>query len=445
MEKKKHDAGGTKPAGTESELWPAVERHLIRYGGDFLPVVISRAHGSYLYDEGGRAILDFTSGQMCAILGHDHPAVRAAVEKALGEVVHLYSNMLSPAVIRLGEALAGLLPPALQKAMFLSTGAESNEAALRMAKLSTGRFEVVAFSASWHGMTAGASSNTYARGRRGYGPPVPGSLVLPTPNPYRCPIGHCRERCDTACLDAGFQLVDAQSVGELAAVIAEPILSSGGIIELTPEYLNKLKALCEARGMLLILDEAQTALGRVGRNFAFEHSGVVPDVLTLSKTLGAGLPLAATVTSREIEEACHGSGFLYYTSHVSDPLPAEVGLAVLNVIASEELGARAIEMGTYLKRGLLELKKRHEAVGDVRGAGLLLGLELVRERETREPHPDLGSAVARRALELGLSLSPTSSGGVFRIAPPLTISRDEIDSGLAMLDQALAECAGAGN
>ncbi len=421
----------------------AARRHLFRYGGDFLPVMISRASGCYLYEPDGRAILDFTSGQMCAVLGHGHPAVREAIEQALGEVVHLYSGMLSPPVVELGEALAALLPPSLQKSIFLNTGAESNEAALRMAKLSTGRFEVVAFAGSWHGMTAGAASLTYSSGRRGYGPPMPGGLVLPTPNPYRCPIGHCRDRCDNTCLEAGFRQVDIQSVGSLAAVIVEPILSSGGIIELSAEYLRRLRALCDERGLLLIFDEAQTGLGRVGRNFAFELSGVVPDILSLSKTLGAGLPLAATVAGEELEEDCYRKNFRHYTSHVSDPLPARVGLAVLSELAGQKLAERAVEMGSHLRRGLLELQQRHEAIGDIRGQGLLLGLEVVRERESREPAPELGRRIARRALELGLALSPTegTNGSVFRIAPPLTISKEEIENGLAMFDQALTESA----
>ncbi|MCZ6843457.1 MAG: aspartate aminotransferase family protein [SAR324 cluster bacterium] len=424
------------------DLRAAARRHLIRYGGDFLPPVIAEAKGAYMYDREGRAILDFSSGQMCAILGHGHPAITRALESATREVVHLFSNLLSPAVIELAEALAALLPPSLQKTMFLSTGGEANEAALRLAKLKTGGFEVLAFSSSWHGMTAGAASSTYARGRRGYGPAMPGTLAIPAPNPYRCPIRHCRERCDMTCLEAGMDLADQQSVGAYAAFIAEPILSSGGIVELPQAYLERLQALCEERGMLLILDESQTALGRVGSNFAFEHCAAIPHILTLSKTLGAGLPLSATVTSPEIEEECYQKGFLHYTSHVSDPLPARVGLAVLQVVAEERLADRAIEMGAYLKKGLRELMQRHQALGDVRGRGLLLGIELVKDRESREADPELTVRIARRALELGLSLSRVAAGkgSIFRIAPPLTITREEIDSGLEILDQTLREC-----
>jgi 2,2-dialkylglycine decarboxylase (pyruvate) len=336
-----------------------------------------------------------------------------------------------------------LLPEPLARAMFLSTGGEANEAALRLAKLHTGGHEVLAFTGSWHGMTAGASSSTYSAGHRGYGPAVPGTMALPTPNAYRCPIRHCADRCDLTCLDVGFALADAQSVGSPAAVIVEPILSVGGIVVLPDGYLEQLKTRCAERGMLLIVDEAQTALGRVGSMFAFEDSAVVPDVLTLSKTLGGGIPLSATITSAAIEQDAADKGFLHFTSHVSDPLPAAVGRAVLDVVVTENLALRAADLGARLRTGLLELQQRHEPIGDVRGRGLMLGLDLVRDRDTREPDDRYGTAVTERCLELGLSLNIVKFrglGSVLRIAPPLTISADDIDLGLEILDKALTDC-----
>ena len=424
-------------------LKEAASRHMLRYAGDFAPYFVTRAQGTYLYDEDGRAILDFCSGQMCATLGHNHPAVVAAVEESCRGVIHLFSGVLAPPVVKLARTLAEMLPASLCKVALPSTGGESNEVALRLAKLYTGRFEIVALAGSWHGNTAGASSVTYGGGRKGYGPPVPGTMAIPAPNCYRCPIRHCRDACDKTCLEVGFALVDAQSTDAPAAVIAEPVQSSAGIIVPPEGYFRRMKELCEERGMLLLLDEAQTGLGRLGGNFAFEAMGAVPDVLCLSKTLGGGLPLAATVTSAEIEEACAAKGFLYYTSHISDPLPAAVGLAVLRVLAAEGLCERARVMGRRLMAGLAQLEERHAAIGDVRGRGLLVGVELVKDRETRAPHRKLAAAVLARALELGLVLNVvrTSGSNTLRLAPPLTISAEELDSGLAILDQALAECA----
>ncbi|HEY9619709.1 MAG TPA: aspartate aminotransferase family protein [Crinalium sp.] len=435
------------PSASDSydAMWDVVKTHLVRYGGEFSPVLIQRAKGSYIYDQSGRAILDFTSGQMCATLGHNHPAVVEAIQKACREVIHLFSGMLSPAVVELAQSLCQLLPPSLQKVLLVNTGSEANEAALRMAKLKTEGFEVIGLSASWHGMTAGASSSGYIAARKGYGPAMPGTMAIPTPNCYRCPIQHCRDQCDMTCLEVGFGLVDSQSVGAYAACIVEPVLSAGGIVVPPEGYFQRLQSLCRERGMLLILDEAQTAFGRLGSTFAFEQLGFVPDILTLSKTLGGGLPLAATVTSPEIEDECYSKGFVFYTSHISDPLPAEVGVAVLRVLTTEHLAQRAQEMGAYLKAGLLELQQRYEVIGDVRGYGLLLGVDLVQDRDRRIPALELGAKITRRCLELGLSMNIVTlpgMGSVWRIAPPLTVTQAELDQGLSILDQALKDCVG---
>jgi 2,2-dialkylglycine decarboxylase (pyruvate) len=425
------------------ELQAAVERHMIRYVGDFPPFFVERAEGSYVYDDRGRQILDFTSGQMCATLGHNHPAVVAAIARSCERAIHLFSWLLAPEVVELCRELAALLPPQLQKVVLLNTGSEANEAALRMAKLATGGHEVVALSASFHGLTGGAGAATYSVGRRGYGPGVPGNFAIPAPNAYRCPIRHCTGVCDRTCLEVGFELLDAQTSGQPAAAIAEPIISTGGVIVPPRGYFPRLRELCEARGMLLILDEAQTAFGRVGANFAFEQDGVVPDFLAVSKTLGGGIPLAAAVTSANIEERCYQRGFVHVTSHVSDPLPAAVGLAVLEVLARERLAERAVVLGERLAAGLGDLQQRYEVIGDVRGRGLLWGVELVTDRQSRKPHPELGAKVTRRCLELGLSMNIVSLPGlasVWRIAPPLTATEGQIDDGLAILDRAIGEC-----
>ncbi len=427
----------------DTEFWADVDRHVVRYGASFTPRIIERAQGSYVYDEAGTPILDFTSGQMSAVLGHSHPDVVAAVTEAVGTLDHLFSGMLSRPVVDLAVTLAGSLPVPLEKVMLLSTGAESNEAALKMAKLFTGRYEVVSFDRSWHGMTSGAAAATFSAGRSGYGPPLAGNLVLPTPNAYRSPFRRPDGSYDwKAELDYGFALIDQQSAGSLAACLVEPILSSGGIIELPEGYLAALKQKCTERGMLLILDEAQTGLGRTGTMYAFERDGVVPDLLTLSKTLGAGLPVAAVVTSAEIEQHCHEKGFLFFTTHVSDPLAAVVGSTVLRVIQRDDLVARANLLGKRLRESLLDLQARHEVIGDVRGRGLLQGIELVTDRATKEPADQLGQAVTSACLRHGLHMNIVQlpgMGGIFRVAPPLTISDADLDAGLEILDRALTE------
>ncbi|MGC1578891.1 MAG: aspartate aminotransferase family protein [Beijerinckiaceae bacterium] len=431
------DASTTQ--GGDAAFWARARRHMLSYGGNFIPFVAARAAGAFVYDAQGRRVLDFTSGQMSAILGHSHPEITATLAAAAASLDHLFSSMLSVPVVDLAEALARLVP-ALPRVMLLSTGGEANEAAIKIAKLVTGGWEVVGFAQSWHGMTGGAAAATYKAGRRGYGPAAAGSFALPAPNAFRPRFANLSWQAE---LDDAFDLIDRQSTGNLAAFIAEPILSSGGIIELPQGCLAALKAKCAERGMLLILDEAQTALGRTGTMFAFERDGVTPDILVLSKTLGAGLPLSAVMTSEKIGDECATKGFLFYTTHVNDPLPAAVGLKVLEIVERDGLAARAASLGARLKKGLIELQSRHPCIGDVRGRGLLLGLEFIDERGGKKRSSAmLSDAVTDHALSLGLSANIVragSSGGVMRIAPPLTVSEAEIDLGLELLNTAMDE------
>ncbi len=418
----------------------ARERFLIRYAGSFAPFLVARANGAWVETADGRRVLDFTSGQICSTLGHNHPRIAAAIRGALDQVVHLNSWMLSEPVLALAERLTSLSPPGLDKVILLNTGSEANEVALKLAKMHTGRFEVVGLTRSFHGLLAGIGSVNFSMAHAGYGPLLPGAFALPAPYAYRCPIRHCDGTCDCTCLEAGFELVDQQSVGSLCAVIAEPVLSAGGIIVPPDGYFRRLRELCDARGMLLVLDEAQTGFGRLGTMFGFEHEGIVPDLVAVSKTLGGGIPLAATITNSLVEEDCVGKGFLHVTSHVSDPLPAAAGLAVLEAIEEQRLVERAREQGEYLLERLRELQAAHEQIGDVRGRGLLVGLELVEDRESRRPADALGAAVTAECLRRGLSMNIVRAGSganCFRMAPPLTISEDEIDLAVEILDSSL--------
>lgn len=426
----------------DDELRKAARDLLVRYGGDAFPTLFVSARGSTVRDDEGREILDFTSGQMCATIGHNHPAIVAAIKESADSAVHMFSGMIPETVARLAKKLADWLPAPLKRSLFINTGSESNEAALKMAKLATGGWEVLALGGSWHGVTGMAGAVSFASDRRGTGPKPAGVHVIPEPNAYRCPVDHCRDACDMTCLKVGLKLFDMQSSGAPAAVIAEPIISAGGVLVPPEGYFDALRKACDERGMLLIYDEAQTAFGRLGVKFAADKLGVVPDIMSVSKTLGGGVPLAATITTDEIEEKAFSRGFTYYTSHVSDPLPAAVGLAVLETIERENLMQRAVEMGAYLRGQLEALQQRYEVIGDVRGDGLLLGVELVKDRERREPNHALGAATTQRCYELGLSMNirrRPERGSVWRIAPPLTVTRDEIDRGVAILDQALRD------
>jgi 2,2-dialkylglycine decarboxylase (pyruvate) len=424
------------------------ERFLIRYAGGFAPFVVERAEGAWVFTTDGQRILDFTSGQISSTLGHNHPRIVEAIQRSLRDVIHLNSWMINEDVLELARRLASLLPDPLERSILLNTGSETNEVALRLAKAFTGKFEVVGLARSFHGLLAGTNSITFSMGHKGYGPMMPGSFAIPAPYEYRCPVRHCVRSCDMTCLNVGFDLVDQASVGSLAAMIVEPVLSTGGIIPLPEGYLRAAKQKCEERDMLLIVDEAQTGFGRLGSMFGFQQDDVVPDILTVSKTLGGGVPLGATITSSEIEQGAIDHGFLHITTHVSDPMPAAAGIAVLDVIEDENLVQRAQDMGRYLTGRLRELQDKHAQIGDVRGRGLLVGLELVEDRETKQPANDLGAAVTAECLRLGLSMNIVKGDGsqrnCLRLAPPLTITTDEIDVAVEILDTALRNCSGAG-
>src|SRR5215510_10732879 len=251
-----NDVSKPSAGNGNAAFWDKARAHLVRYGGEFAPTIAERAQGSFMWDADGRRILDFCSGQMSAILGHSHPEIVAVVHRSIADLDHLYSTVLSRPVVDLAALLARLAPGDLDRVLLVSTGGESNEAAIRMAKTATARHEIVGLSRSWHGVTGGAASATYSSSRRGYGPAQAGSFILPAPDAYRSPFIRPDGGYDwRAELDFGFELVDRQSTGALAACIAEPILSSGGVLEPPVGYMSALRAKCDERGMLLIFDE----------------------------------------------------------------------------------------------------------------------------------------------------------------------------------------------
>ena len=423
----------------QSAFAARANKSLLHYGCDFADFVPVRASGCWLYDGAGNKMLDFTSGQMSSILGHAHPEIHATIKQASGTLDHLFSAMISEPVVALAEKLSAQ-EPELSKAMFLSTGGEANEAAIKLAKTVTGKWEIVTFTKSYHGVTAGSAAATFKVGRTGVGPMAPGYFAIPAPNAYKPRFAGVTWKQE---LDDAFEQIDGQCTGNLAAFIGEPILSSGGVIDLPEGYLAALKEHCHRRGMLLILDEAQTGLGRTGTMFAFQRDGVVPDILTLSKTLGAGMALSAVMTNDRVAALADEKKYFFYTTHVNDPLPAAVGLKVLEIVLRDKLVDRAREAGERLGAGLLRLKQRHGCIGDVRGRGLLRGLEFtsVGSRDASS----ISNAVTEASLEVGLAANIVRSGtagGTMRIAPPLIVKDEELDEGLALLDTAIARVVG---
>ena len=428
----------------DTTLRDAAREYMVRYGGDAFANLFVSAKGTIVKDDTGREILDFTSGQMCATIGHNHPAIVEAVAEAGRKAFHMFSGMIPEVVADLARTIGrDWMPAGLTKSIFVNTGSESNEVALRMAKMHTGGYEVLAVGGSWHGVTGAASGVSFASDRKNYGVPAPGTFVMPEPNAYRPYIKAATEEDSAlACLELGLTVFDMQSIGKPAAIIIEPIISAGGVLVPPTAYMQALRKAADDRGMLLIFDEAQTAFGRIGHRTGSEFFGVVPDIISVSKTLGGGLPMAGTITTPAIEADIHSKSFTFYTSHVSDPLLGEIGLAVLRVLEEEKLVERSRTMGGYLRARMMDLQQRYEAIGDVRGEGLLLGVELVKDRESRTPNHELGARTTKKCFEKGLSMNIRrwpERGSVWRIAPPLTVSHDEIDRATAILDEALRE------
>jgi 4-aminobutyrate aminotransferase-like enzyme len=297
-----------------------------------------------LADRGGRRVRHRNTAGLTCASGWRH-AVFSSRLLSYGVVAVEFA----PAAISTKDRWIVHFTPALALSTCAAsrTGSETTEAAIKMAKCATGKFEIVAFSASYHGLTSGSGAATYSAGRRNGGPTMPGQLAFPAPYPYRSPFKKADGSYDWETeLEFGWSMIDRQSVGSLAAFVMEPILSTGGILEPPKGYLTRMAEECKKRCMLLILDEAQTGIGRTGQMFAFEHEGIVPDILCLSKTLGCGLPLASVTTTAEVEQGCREAGFLWLTPHLNDPLTAAVGCKVLDIV----------ERGTSLKKPLSVVK-----------------------------------------------------------------------------------------
>jgi 2,2-dialkylglycine decarboxylase (pyruvate) len=423
---------------TEQERWLQRDRAAVAQSPYPAPLVFDAGRGCELWDADGRRYLDFESGQFCMSVGHSHPAVTKVLVDQAERLMQIGNRFTNVPRILLAERLGEIAPDPLSRSFFCSTGSEANETALRIAKLVTGRFEVVALTRGYHGRTSAAFSLSSAtrRVRRGYGPALPGTMLVPPPYPLRCPFA-CGG-CDLRCFEQAVEWIDRAGTGAPAAVIVEPILGAGGIIPLDRDWLVELRRFCDERGALLIADEALTGIGRTGRWFAFEHFGVVPDMVVVSKALGGGVPTAAVITTAEIADEALARSFIQAASHQGDPFQCAAALANIDVIERERLLLNAEEMGRRLHAGLQALANRYPIAIEARGIGLVQGLEI---GEGDEESPELAARVCIACMERGLILGGLRpgirEGNTLRLAPPLVVSEAAIDEALSVLDAAL--------
>jgi 4-aminobutyrate aminotransferase len=404
------------------------------------PLVLERAKGMNLWDVDGNRYLDFSAGIAVMNLGWNHPAVVRAVRNQVPKLSHAaFLDFCSELPIQFAEKLISFLPDPLNRVYFSNSGAESVEAALKLARYHTKRKYFISFYGGFHGRTYGAVSLTAAKviQRKHFGPFLP-VIHAPYPNPYR-PLGFESRTCDLDVVQYIREEIFRTEVApeEVAAIVVEPIQGEGGYIVPPLTFLKQLRTICDENGILLVADEVQSGCYRTGKFLACEHFGVVPDIVCLSKAVGGGLPLGVTVASGEIMNWPPGS---HASTFGGNNAACAAGLAVLEVMAGTGFGEHVIEMGTYLQNKLAAMQKNHEIIGNVRGIGLMIGAELVKDRKTRVPAHAERNAILNAAFEKGLTLLPAGES-VIRFCPPLTIEKTDIDTGLAILDEAFAGAA----
>lgn len=414
---------GTNLAPSLAEDWPE------------LPAVSSE--GIYLYTEDGRKIMDFTSGIGVTNLGHNHPKVlNAAIEQmkkfshsAVGITVH-------EPLLRLTETLPTVMPEGMEMFFFGNSGSEAVEGALKMARYITGRPGIIAFTGSFHGRTYGAVSVTSVKSkyRSHYEPLVPGIYFADYANPFRCPVGSTPQDAVDWALGSVEKIFNHYIPAEqVAAILVEPIQGEGGYIVPPPGFLEGLRRICDEHGILLIFDEVQSGFGRTGQMFAAQTLDVRPDVMSVAKGIANGFPLGATVSSRELmgrwSAGSHGTTF------GGNPVACAAAVAVQQVFAEENILENTRRMGEIFINGLREIQKKHEFIGDVRGKGLMVAMEIVKPDKDKTPNGDKAFAILNQALERDLlGYMAGRTGNVIRFIPPLIVNEDEIHQALEILE-----------
>lgn len=410
--------------------------------------VIARAHGITVIDTQGKHYLDFGSGQMAAALGHNHPIYVEAVKRSLETISHSSKTFLNVDRLELHRRLGEILTPPLQKTLFLVSGSDAVEAAVDMARKVTGGTDVLAMHMGLHGSTSFITrSLSFGWNRSKHGLAAQATSAILAPYSYRCPVAASPEQCACAmnkgafqCLKTSFELAVSNFTGKPAAVVMEPVLSAGGIIVPPPGYVKALRDLCHQHGMLFIMDESQTGLGKTGRMWGHQHEDIVPDIITVSKHFGAGLPISAVCTTAEIADRAAANGYFATRSHACDPITCAAGVASLDIIQNDGLVARAAAIDAQLKSRLTGMASDIEMIGEVRGRGVLYGVELVTDRKTRAPANAAAKAVVQACQDKGLIVQARGSHGrmnVIRLVPPMVSTDAEIQQGMDILADVL--------
>lgn len=413
--------------------------------------VIARAQGVNVIDTNGKSYLDFGSGQMAAALGHNHPIYVESVRRSLETISHSTKTFLNVDRLELHRRLGEILTKPLQKTLFLVSGSDAVEAAIDMARKVTGGVDVLGLHMGLHGSTSFVTrSLSFGWNRNKHNLAAQATSSILAPYSYRCPVASSTDGCSCAkgahyqCLKTSFELAASNFTGKPAAVIMEPVLSAGGVIVPPPGYVKALRELCDQYGMLLIMDESQTGLGKTGKMWGHQYEGVVPDIMTVSKHFGAGLPISAVCTTAAIAEKAAANGYFATRSHACDPITCAAGVASIDIIEKDGLVERAAQIGTRMASLLEAMQKECEFIGDVRGRGVLYGVELVRDRATKGPENAMAKRVVDICQDNGLIVQARGSHGrmnVIRLVPPMVCTDQQIDDGMSILRDALKQAA----
>src|SRR3984957_1196598 len=400
------------------------------------PITVESARGATVTATDGTEYTDLYSGIGVVNAGHVPPKVAQAAKRQMDKIVHSCSYVYHvPIVADLAERLAQVSPGRLQKTFFGNSGAEAVEGALRLARVYTGRREIIALEGSFHGRTAGALAVTgnALRKRRG-GAQIAGIAFAPTPNPYRCRM--CSGSCSLGCADAVADVIRHRTRHHVVAFIVEAIIGEGGIVPLPDGYLQRVKEILDARGILLIVDEVQSGFGRSGRMFAVEAYDVEPDIMTLAKGIASGFPLGAFIAREDIADAFEPGDHM--STFGGNPVSCAAGVATIDMLVEERLPERAARVGALARARLDAFAAESELVGDIRGSGLMIGVELVRDRVTKEPATAEAAAVKRHCRERGVLIGVGGSlGNVVRIQPPLVIGEDALSGAMGVIEEAV--------
>jgi 4-aminobutyrate aminotransferase len=429
--------------GPEAQKILALDRQYVSpsYTRDY-PLVARRGRGMIIEDVDGNTFLDFAAGIAVASTGHCHPDVVRAIQKQSEVLIHMSgTDFYYPLLPQLAQKMAQITPGDFPKRVYFgNSGTEAVEAAMKLARFHTKRQRFIAFLGAFHGRTFGALSLTASKAvqRRGFGPLLPGVVHVSYANPYRCPAGHQAAEClaDCDCVEFIEKQLFKTAVppDEVAAIVVEPIQGEGGYVVPPPGFLPRLRELADRHGILLVFDEVQCGMGRTGKMWACEHFGVIPDILVAAKGIASGLPLGITVARADLMDWGPGA---HASTFGGNPVACIAALETIRLL-EEKYIANAARMGDYILGRLADWPRRHPIVGQVRGRGLMIGIELVKSQETREPNPEARRQIIQRAFQQGLLVLGCGEN-TLRLMPPLIVEQEEADFALEVLDRCLAE------